>query len=891
MVNQLTSPSDAGGTGDTLAPPTSTNQQLRIIGEAASGLTIWEDPFGGTYAIVAPGGRPTLLPSGYANLVRSQISIAGDAGGAGVISPTAAAQIAEDARQFDLTLEQRGLEFDQGVANDANSLAIAQAQLDQDAQQFERSLQFNREQLNAAAQQRADEFNVSNQTDVQQFNAQLEQQAQLANQQAQIRVAETNAQLRAQEASLTEQIRQTDLQDARERENLRFMVVREGIAVEEGNQARLQSAVALREQIEGRIESNRLTRQQMTTDVQTINAQIENNVNVFNAQEKARTEALNEARRATNLSELRENAELIGELAANPADVGKLAGFLRAGGGGQISSAIARGENAITDESLAPLSGALGAQRSLLEGPTVATPNLIEGAFVDAPVFDTPLGTAPEVADLFNAINPDFSGIERGPSPQALDPSQFFQQIGLPPEIQATLLQMPPEVQAQFIEQFTGGGAAQIAPTGGAAGGAVPTVESTFQPVINPNALNTAGEPLQPREFAATVPVGETDLVIPEGTNVDNIDPTLTQDLIDEFFGRLTQMEHGGKAPPGTPVVVGDGKGDSRELAMTDARGNLVVIPFDKLPHAQDGGVFEDFFSGIESRFFDRTAGTPTEGTKLSPTFDDISLQPISGFPSDRTGGVPTEGTKLSPTFEDLDPVVSVGPAPVEGSLDRTAFGTDPTFDFSSAEPVQQPLIGSPTFLPAPIQPIDKTAPFSPFIPTTAPHGIPERNRFGFVGDRTTLGPGPILQPDEVLPASRTRVESQIEQMLANLTELSNPQPAAIQQPAPIPTAQAVAQTAQNPAVGTGQIAPVSSQDALSFLSGVQQDALRRGGFTDPTQISPIRVSAPGTSRFLQDLSASVAGTFGFGPTSLFFEELARLQPRGVGQGIARRTA
>jgi hypothetical protein len=92
------------------------------------------------------------------------------------------------------------------------------------------------------------------------------------------------------------------------------------------------------------------------------------------------------------------------------------------------------------------------------------------------------------------------------------------------------------------------------------------------------------------------------------------------------------------------------------------------------------------------------------------------------------------------------------------------------------------------------------------------------------------------------------------------------------------------------PAQVPGIPGPVDPDVARLFLSDVQRDALRRGGFTDPTQVSPIRVSAPGTSRFLQDLSASVAGTLGFGPSQLFFEELQRLQPQGVRSGVARRT-
>jgi len=83
---------------------------------------------------------------------------------------------------------------------------------------------------------------------------------------------------------------------------------------------------------------------------------------------------------------------------------------------------------------------------------------------------------------------------------------------------------------------------------------------------------------------------------------------------------------------------------------------------------------------------------------------------------------------------------------------------------------------------------------------------------------------------------------------------------------------------------------PVAPDVARLFLSDVQRDALRRGGFTDPTQVSPLKVAAPGTSQYLRQLSASVAGTLGYGPPELFFEELQRLRPTGVRSGAARRT-
>ena len=141
---------------------------------------------------------PTLMPADYASRVLQMINTAGG------IDPVTAAQIANQARQFDA-----GLQLD--VAQD-----------------------------NAQAIQRANEFNASNQIAVDQANASNELRVAEANQAAKLRVAETNASLRAQQAALAEQVRQFDIQDARERENMRFLLRKEQVAVEEGNRTALQ---------------------------------------------------------------------------------------------------------------------------------------------------------------------------------------------------------------------------------------------------------------------------------------------------------------------------------------------------------------------------------------------------------------------------------------------------------------------------------------------------------------------------------------------------------------------------------------------------------------------------------------------------------------------------
>ena len=737
-------------------------------------------------AVPGPGGaggmtlQERILGPGHPLL--AQVFGKSLSGGLQQISPTALAQIQEDARQFNASLEQRKLELEQGRFDSAEDRAIAQARLEQDDRQFQAGLNFDVARTNAAAQQSADE----------------------ANQAAALRVAEVNAGLRAQQAELGEQIRQADIQDARERENMRFLLRKEQVATEEGNRSALQSAVALREQISSRIESNRLQRQGLVTQVDTINAQIENNTDQFNAQEQARVEELNEQRRQANLRQLQSVSRDIGTLAQNPADVGKLAAFLRSGNPAAISDAVARGEDAITTESLTGLRGLLGVREGLLGGPTEATANLIESNLVDRPEFANDLGLPPDIADLFQAINFDPTGIQRGDTPAAADISQFFQGIGLPPEI-----------EAQLIAQMSSGGASQI--PAGTAPAQIPAAASPAAQTAPTVASNIDAGSFGGPGVGEITP--ENQATLQNDVNVlleDSADPDRTQDFLRQLeeiaqrqaAERAGRLEFGGTAAPGTPVIVGDssdGK-ENQELAMVDAMGNLVVTPLDQLPKAQDGGLFRDLTAPSLDEALMRLADPSRETAFPSPgqtggTFRDIS----AGSFDDAVQRLadPNRETSFLSDARSFNPTsTTIGDAST--ALDRfpllPAGGVDPIFNS--------------TFLPS----------------------------------------GGALTPDQVIP--------------------------------PQQTAAGVRQTAQNP----GGVGPVSEEIARLFLNDVQQDALRRGGFTDPRQVSPIKVSAPGTSRFLQDLSASVAGTLGFGPSQLFFEELQRLRPQGVRRGVARRT-
>jgi hypothetical protein len=227
-------------------------------------------------------------------------------------------------------------------------------------------------------------------------------------------------------------------------------------------------------------------------------------------------------------------------------------------------------------------------------------------------------------------------------------------------------------------------------------------------------------------------------------------------------------------------------------------------------------------------------------------------------IPNDQITEAQEGGTFLDPQLE-LRRKLALNPELIASAKDSPYLRTGS--DLSTPQLATAIQFGDPSVVPAPGGDV---------LPTI---GLPQRGPEAVTRLPLSSGePAPVV--GDVLPDSRPRVAEEIEQMFG------------------LPTAQSVSQTAQNPQVASGQIAPLSFEDTRLFLNDVQQDALRRGGFTSPSQVSPLKVSAPGTSRFLQDLSASVvAGVFGFGPASLFFEELAALRPQGVGRGVARRTA
>lgn len=515
--------------------------------------------------------------------------------------------------------------------------------------------------------QNSEQFGQNLQLQVDQFNAGNELRVAEANQAARLRVAELNASLRAQQGQFAEQVRQFDIQDARERENMRFLLRKQQVATEEGNRAAMQNAVALQEQISSRLENNRFQRQQLVTEVQGINAQIENNVRVFNAQEKARVEQLNEQRRQANLQQLQSVSSQIGELARNPADVGKLAAFLRSGNAAPISSAIARGDNAITDESLLGLRGLLGVRDGLQQGPTQATANLIEANLINEPQFGE-LGQAPEIDQLFTPVVFDPSGIAAGPSPAAGDPGEFFQPVVGPGDIVAPGIGLPVATKALGINSPTTGGGSAPGPQAIATGGGA--TRFAEQPTSVPEGFQIAGNsqvpvaPPQSFEEALEQTQATGSARAQTGATQEQLQQLLKAALSPENGGTFDPtggslavggLARGGVARPGQPVIVGDssdGK-ENQELAVVDAQGNLVVVPLDRLPRAEEGGLFrtngmtrDDALGAFERR---QSAGetTPEEDSRSDQLASRAARRPRSVATSEvggksRTLSLPT---------------------------------------------------------------------------------------------------------------------------------------------------------------------------------------------------------------------------------------------------------
>lgn len=140
---------------------------------------------------------------------------------------------------------------------------------------------------------------------------------------------------------------------------------------ETDNRANALATVGLMNQIQGRMEQTEIARQSMIQQAMATNAQFQ-----------MQADQLNEQARVANLEQRQSVARDIAEFTRRPGDVGAAAGFLRAGGGSPISTAIAEGKSAITPESLAILNSQLAVSDEVMKDPQrIQAPQIVMPQF------------------------------------------------------------------------------------------------------------------------------------------------------------------------------------------------------------------------------------------------------------------------------------------------------------------------------------------------------------------------------------------------------------------------------------------------------------------------------------------------------------------------------
>ena len=152
-------------------------------------------------------------------------------------------------------------------------------------------------------------------------------------------------------------------------------------------------------------------------------------------------------------------------------------------------------------------------------------------------------------------------------------------------------------------------------------------------------------------------------------------------------------------------------------------------------------------------------------------------------------------------------------------------------------------------------------------------------------------GPITSFTSESLVPqTTQTRAPQHQAQIDASLGAQGGPVTLPPATPTPIRQPQPTA-TGGISASPTAPVGIASIEETRAFQDQVIQDALRRGGFRGVTDIQPIKTAAPGTARFLKNLSQGVFSTAGFGDRSIFEDIQRRQQATGVRAGTSRRTA
>ena len=176
---------------------------------------------------------------------------------------------------------------------------------------------------------------------------------------------------------------------AQDQAQLRFLHTKFDFEQRMGEGAAARDTVGLLNQIQGRQEQHQFQY-----------AQLQQQANITNANFQMQAAQINEEYRQANIAAQQQTTRDIAGFTRQPGDVGAAAGMMRAGGGSAISTAVARGESAITPQSLAILDRMLGVQDTLRQGPQrveapqVAVPNAPQQQPMDLATLLAQLGQA-----------------------------------------------------------------------------------------------------------------------------------------------------------------------------------------------------------------------------------------------------------------------------------------------------------------------------------------------------------------------------------------------------------------------------------------------------------------------------------------------------------------
>lgn len=183
---------------------------------------------------------------------------------------------------------------------------------------------------------------------------------------------------------LEEEIRQANLLDAREKQNLGFLFDKLRVEEEAGKRQDALRTRELAEQIQGRIETNDIRRQGLFQDYQNTLVEIDrlNQATALNAAQSnqaAQSDAarINDQRRAQNQESLLNVTSQIGEASTRPGDIGRQAAILASGGLSGLNTASADTDFR-SDESLGVLEFLLRNKEELDKGPELFNPTLID---------------------------------------------------------------------------------------------------------------------------------------------------------------------------------------------------------------------------------------------------------------------------------------------------------------------------------------------------------------------------------------------------------------------------------------------------------------------------------------------------------------------------------